>query len=283
MRRLAEQIDRREVTGFSLVDSKRNINGVVLIRRSEWDSEHFGFNISKVELALFNQNVNANLRLALIRRVIESSVSKLIIARVPLTDIRTIQAFEINGAILTDVLLTFHRDLREIPISREDCRGIEILEADEKHTQQISKIAKDVFTTSHFHSDLFLPANRCSELYAKWALNSLRELADIVLVAKEGNNLLGFVTCRIDYLNDEYSYGVIDLIGVKKEHQGRGIGSCLLNEALRWFSRRTSSVYVGTQANNVRSVRLYEGASFKNVFAEATLHIWRASWWLDDQ
>jgi hypothetical protein len=45
-------------------------------------------------------------------------------------------------------------------------------------------------------------------------------------------------------------------------------------EALKWFSSKVNSVYVGTQATNIPAVRLYETFGFKLVESEATFHIW---------
>jgi len=64
------------------------------------------------------------------------------------------------------------------------------------------------------------------------------------------------------------------LIAVKNEHRRKGIGSLLVGNALKWFSKHTKSVYVGTQAGNPSAVRLYERTGFAKVYEEADLHLW---------
>jgi len=101
----------------------------------------------------------------------------------------------------------------------------------------------------------------------------LKDLSNKVLVAEKNNSVVGFIILSMKTLED-VPYGVIDLIAVDPNERSLGIGKLLLLKALSWFSSKVSSVYVGTQANNIPAVRLYEGNGFKLVEAEATLHLW---------
>jgi ribosomal protein S18 acetylase RimI-like enzyme len=97
------------------------------------------------------------------------------------------------------------------------------------------------------------------------------------LVARKKNQVLGFITCKVEGSNGGLSRGVIDLVGVGTGLEGRGVGACLVGEALKWFSSRTKTVQVGTQAANIGAARLYEKMGFRMVSSEATLHLWVSS------
>ena len=137
------------------------------------------------------------------------------------------------------------------------------------------KKAGKIFTIDRFHSDPSLPREKSDQLYSEWVANSFRGLADIVIVARNGDEPVGFITCKVGRVASDFKYGVFDLVGVEPSEAGRGVGSALVHSALEWFATRVPSVYVGTQAANNRAVKLYERAGFRHVCSEASLHLWQ--------
>jgi ribosomal protein S18 acetylase RimI-like enzyme len=256
------------------------VRGVAVVENSKWDSEHFDLGVGKLKLAFFNRGVGSDGRSRLFRSVKSTAFSRgldVVFARVDLDDMLTIHSLESEGAILTDVLLSFRTDLKRDPISSGLCPKVQVVQASLDDEEVLVGIAKDVFKSNHFHADPRLPRDKCDEVYAKWVSGCLRGLADVVLVAKKRGKHLGFISCKVEGAGEDFSRGIIDLIGVKKRFEGRGIGSCLVAEALKWFSSRSKSVYVGTQAANISAVRLYEKMGFRLVLSEATLHLWTRS------
>jgi len=60
------------------------------------------------------------------------------------------------------------------------------------------------------------------------------------------------------------SQGFLQRLAVDPEHQGRGLGSDLVNDALHWMRRRGANVaWVNTQEANERALGLYEHLGFK--------------------
>jgi len=272
-----EELIQKDILRLALLDANRTVNGVVLVERADWDSEHFGVNVGKLRLALFNRGVDVKGRRYLFKKIKDAATSRglgTIFGRITLNDLPTIQSLEKEGAILTDVLHTFYINLERKLGPVRSSSVVEVAEANTRDERVLREIANKVFEVDHFHADPYLPRKKCDEVYSQWISSCLKGLVDVVLVAKKGGKPIGFVTCNVKRVINGYSYGIIDLIGVDKEHEGKGVGSLLVSEALKWFSNHTSSVYVGTQATNVPAMRLYEKTGSRQILSEATLHLW---------
>lgn len=276
-----DKLMRENILRLALRNAKQTVEGVILVKRAEWDSEHFGLNIGKLELALFNSKLSpAHARASrqyLFQKIKKEAATQnlnVIFARIGLNQLLTIQSLEKEGAIITDVLLSFYINPKRGTKPVVSSSFAKVVEASKIDRQALREMSREIFKIDHFHADPYLPRNRCDELYAKWISNCLDGSVDKVLVAKKGAEVQGFITCRVEPIANGYSYGVIDLIGVKKEHMRKGIGFLLVGKALRYFSDFTRSVYVGTSATNIAATRLYQSMGFKQIFPEATLHLW---------
>jgi len=258
------------------VNPRGEICGGTSVYLSKWDTEHFGLNIGKTSFLYFDESVEINDRILFfqeLRKLLFEKEIQVVFMRHFLDDTKTTIAITKAGGVLADVLLTFHRNVKDFFMMDVQNSLVQVRDAQESDEHTIVKIARNAFRTSHFYSDPKLPTYLSDELYAKWSSNSLKDLSNKVLVAEKNNSVIGFIILSTKTLED-VPYGVIDLIAVDPNERGLGIGKLLLLKALSWFSSKVSSVYVGTQANNIPAVRLYEGNGFKLVEAEATLHLW---------
>ena len=252
------------------------IVGVVVAEEAKWDTKHFGHRMGKITLAVFDENVKSEQRMDIMEKISKKITAKMLSARVNLADLKTIQALERMGAILTDVLLTYRFDFaNRLPSVYLPTTRIGPVKKDE--ADELAHIGSGIFTTDRFHGDPNLSTSKCNELYSKWVLNSAKGLADAVLVARDGDQVAGFITCKIEQLGSSYKSGMIDLVGVRPSFAGLGIGRELVQSALKWFSGKVPTVYVGTQAANTRAIRLYESTRFTHACSEATLHLWSDS------
>ncbi len=182
----------------------------------------------------------------------------------------TAAAAQLAGFRLVDVLLTFSRgtgDAPDVPMELARAEDAEALEA----------IAA-AFRHSHNHMDPRIPDEAATSVYVAWIRNSLAGRADAVLVQRgAGGAVEGLITCVRRGLAPEGrpTTGIIELVGVRRESHGRGIGRRLVGAALCWFrSHGTDTVEVGTQATNVAAVRLYARMGFDVVSARNTWHLW---------
>ena len=266
--------------------SDGDVFGAIVAEKSAWDSSHFGFGVGKIKRVVVSDILKGQNVLGAREVLIKSCMKwmkrnevKCIMTRVDLDSVDDILAYGKNGFQLADVLVTFHLDIHAVNPASDSRSGESIIirPSRPEDVATLMEIARTSFTKDHFHRDLHFPQDKSDELFAKWVDNCCNGLANIVLVAAEKNKEpCGFITCRTEEVGPKSKYGVIDLVAVSPSRQGRGIGTRLVREAVIWFERaqNVQSIFVGTQANNISSIRTYEKVGFRLLCTELTLHKW---------
>lgn len=108
-------------------------------------------------------------------------------------------------------------------------------------------------------------------LYNKWIEKSVSgELADHILVYKEGDQILGFITLKIGPVK-----GTIGLLAVDERSRGKSIGKKLLSSSLSHFIKNNVNIIeVVTQKNNQIACMFYEKCGFSLSQVVNVYHIW---------
>ena len=256
-----------------LTENQTALHGIIAVEDSAWDSDHFGEQMGRLSVVLYDPELAVDRRVRLLAEVLKRTRYSMISSRVNLIDYKTVQAVERVGGYLTDVLVTFRRSTND-HIDQPIARAVTIRDAKPQDCDALVKMGRTIFTVDRFHSDPRLANHRSDEVYGKWIANSLNGYADKVLVAHQDDIAVGFITCKLENAGGGSLYGVIDLVGVAPEYTGSGIGSSLVSGAVEWFRDHVASVYVGTQGANPSALRLYEKNGFQIVSCEATFHLW---------
>jgi GNAT superfamily N-acetyltransferase len=89
--------------------------------------------------------------------------------------------------------------------------------------------------------------------------------------ASSGGTVVGFLAVLEATVRNRLC-AVIDLIGVARDQQGRGVGAELISTFIRDWQGRAAELLVGTQAANIQSVRFYENNGFRMVESNLVLH-----------
>ena len=95
---------------------------------------------------------------------------------------------------------------------------------------------------------------------------------DGVIIAKQGEDVIGFVgygNCRDE---DAKEYGEIFSIYVLQDHHGKGIGRRLMEEAFRMLKDR-QKIVLWVAKENRRAIRFYEKLGFRFDGKERTLQL----------
>ena len=258
------------------------IVGAAIFERLKWDTEHFGINIGSInEIIAWVGEYRKELAvkdemLRFIEYKCEKDEIACVYCRVDINDFSSIHSLESNGFRLIDVLTTFRFDFRRNKIFqklsyKKDSLFNEITTRPwkEKELDELANIAGASYIYDRFHSDSMFPKEKSDELHEKWIVNCCKGLTDEVLVAASDDKPLGFITCKV-----KGAKGIIDMVGVSKKVQKRGLGAMLVNAAREWFKDRVDIVEVGTQNRNIPAMKLYMNAGFMPVSSKLTFHRW---------
>jgi GNAT superfamily N-acetyltransferase len=135
----------------------------------------------------------------------------------------------------------------------------------------VAAITAQSIQTSHLHADGRLPIAQTRALYAAWARNDVTGRAQRTIVARRGDEVIGYITVLAGP-----GTAMIDLVAVAAASQGQGIGSTMLASFIDWIGTRDLVATVGTQAENP-ALALYARCGFVPSETHFTYHLWLAS------
>lgn len=233
----------------------------------EWDSNFFGVRIARLTCEFLTEEI-VNLAFLWCR---ENNIECLFFLA-DSSGKKTIDLAEKNKFKLTDIRITLEKYLTDHSASDYQKN---IASASHKDVSQLKQIASANHRDSRFYYDGNFLREKCDELFATWIEKSCEGFADIVLTAKTGDIVNGYITCSVD----ENRVGNIGLVGVNPVSQGKGVGKILITSALNWFAEnKAEKITVVTQGRNVKAQRLYQ----KNGFVIDSLKLWY-HFWFDQQ
>ena len=228
-----------------------------------WDSEFFGFPIARVEGNPEAQELE-ELAIAAETRCAYYTCS--------CGKLDAIRAAEQAGFQLIDVRVVLDAPLSVLSASAPrstppDC-VIEV--ACEQDLGDLKEIAAGLSTYSRFTSDPRFGARQSGRLFDRWIELSLEGRAAVFLVARRDGRTLGFMTCRVDG-----GVAAFELVGVREEATGAGVGSALTSQAaLSLQALGQDAVQVATQGRNRRALRFYESLGFRTRDISLVYHRW---------
>ncbi|MCX6266778.1 MAG: GNAT family N-acetyltransferase [Bacteroidetes bacterium] len=142
--------------------------------------------------------------------------------------------------------------------------------SDTQISQNLIGLAYQSGTYSRFKDNKFMPGD-FERLYKTWLENSIQGIiADKVFVSWNHGDIYAFVTVKI-----HNETGVIGLISVSPELQGKGIGLKLIRKVECFLHEKgIKTLLVATQAENDIACRFYQKAQFLIKEENNIYHIW---------
>ena len=188
--------------------------------------------------------------------------------KVPVTSVQQVGALTNAGFRVIDVNVTFER----VPVQQVNSNNsILVRDVQAGDENAVLEIAETAFTYSRFHLDPFIPKELADKIKREWIANYLRHLrGERLLVAEIDGKPAGFLALLVT--GDTEKFGVIDLIGVAKSMQGRGVGKRLVEYHIQDAYRKYSHLIVGTQIANVPSIQLYAKCGYNISDSTYVLH-----------
>ncbi len=154
--------------------------------------------------------------------------------------------------------------------SYADVRGAE-LKAEDRTA--LHSLAIRSGYTCRYRNDPYLPGELFEKLYRRWMDNSIAgKVAYAVLVARQESRIVGVITLQ----EQDRQTSNLGLVAVAKQYSGRGIGTRLLQFALRtvWQKRGHRRISSVTHGQDPAACRYYERQGFVLHDECNVYHLW---------
>ena len=224
-----------------------------MIKKLPWDSDFFELKIAEIS----NQKTTTNKNLEDFDLIYYKSKESFTIK---------IKGFKNS---FSEIKILFVKDILSNKI--ED-NNIFSIKKTVFNVSEIYELAYESGKFSRFNLDPKFNHNKFIELYKKWVDNAMNNsFADDLIVYKESDKILGFVTYQIS--GDEATIG---LIAVNPDFQGKGIGSKLLNHVEQHlFNKKIKKLYIPTQKSNKTACDFYSKLGYNIHEIIHIKHYWR--------
>jgi dTDP-4-amino-4,6-dideoxy-D-galactose acyltransferase len=189
-------------------------------------------------------------------------------AKVPVKSVEQVGMLTRAGFRVTDVNVIFEREPAQWFESTSIIRVRDVQAGDET---AVLNMARSSFVYSRFHLDPFVSRGLADKIKFEWVASYVRgQRGERLLVAEVDGKPAGFLALLVT--DGVEKTGVIDLIGVEKNMQGRGVGRRLVEYHVQDAYQKYSRIIVGTQIANVPSMRLYAKCGYQISDSTYVLH-----------
>jgi len=249
------------------------VKGVILFKDAGFDTEFFDDKTVKlidivIDKKLSREEIIRNTKLILDFFIKEMKNTKFIQCKLDSRKTVISQVLQDYGFKIVSQDITFIRETTNISNIEHD---YSVSSCTEKDVESLYKISKEAYTTTRFHNDVNIPKELADEMQATWIKNCYKEnLADEIIVVKKDKDICGYVACK-----KNSKIARIVLIAVDKNFRGKGIGSILIQECLKWCKKNQCKfLAAGTQLNNEIAIQFYQKIGFKLQNSVLSFHKW---------
>ncbi len=230
----------------------------------DWDSEHWGFPIARLNVSRLEATVLANTLqwcsangVRCLYFLADGSCSK------------TLRLAHEGGFMFVEARIELRCNVgfgeRSQSIPQQQIRM-----ARKEDLEVLIHIARSEQKATRFFKDANFSASLASDLYAKWIQRDFREKKVLLAESPEGIPC-GYVTVGLQ----SSGAAQIGIVAVQSAHRGQGYGRALIREALRCAATEgADGMSVVTQADNVAALRVYEDSGFRISGTGIWYHRW---------
>ncbi len=196
-----------------------------------------------------------------------------VLTKVSTQAVSTIKHLESIGFFLIDTNVTLKKIIESQYFNNinHDTYDIIIRFANHSDREGTVSVAGNTFLYSRFHLDPWFSNKLANKIKAQWVSSYFDgNRGNQMVIALSKNKIIGF----LQILKPDDNYFIIDLIGVDKEHQKKGIAEKMINFAIH-ENNDINKVIVGTQIGNIPSIKLYQKMGFFLEGAKYVFHFHR--------
>lgn len=284
-RELDESVAGENAVVLGYLSPSDGLVGFSQVSRLEWDSNHFGFEIWRLDDVGYWGSAFDRLTVTrdLIHETIRSACGQgcqSIQARIPIDNLPAAHALEDAGFRTMEIRMTWIFDLARsaIPPKRNPDVTRDFRSSD---TESLIGLARTAHASmpGRFQKDPRLSTAATNELYAEWMRNSCSgQMADVIAVAESADGPIAYATMK--YMGDHDGLcnariGELGLGAALPQFRNQGLVTDLIIHNLEWLKGQNGDFcIVATQGNNIPSQKLWPKAGFTPALMQLTLHYW---------
>ena len=252
-------------------------DGIYSIKKQEWDSNFFGFNIARLEI--YNNPNNLHPHLSKFHNWALNNNINYITTRASPSNILLINHLTQNGYCL----LTNKYMLRCLinDVNLPDLSEFQYSFLSKEEIEMPMSLIKNSFTYSRFNIDSIFDSTRVGEMYSSWMRNFISHENNYIIALKDQNKTIGF--CAFSKGIDLYpmdgvvpKHGFIALIAVDKEYRGKGLGKHLINKSKYYLKASgINLLFANVDLANISSLNTFQATEFKvfNLISEFKINL----------
>ncbi|MGZ3426747.1 MAG: N-acetyltransferase family protein [Polyangia bacterium] len=230
-----------------------------------WLAELFGHPVFRVDVGSDGRDLAPSLR-----SHAQAQARAFYYAKIDCKRAGDVQQLGSAGMFVVDTNVGF--ELARPPARAGGSPGVTVDELTPGDADLVLDIAGSAYQYSRFHLDPLVPDELAHRIKREWCRNYVRKVrGDRLFVAKIDGRPVGFLAALRTGAHGREA-AVIDLVGVDRGHQRRGVGAALTQAFIDHY-RGATSLQVGTQVANVPSMRLYEQLGFSITKTQYVLHL----------
>ena len=231
------------------------MNSTSYIKQDVWLS-------STLERPCYNLNATEFLKS---KDSLSTERGSLIQSKVNCDDINAVIYLQKKDFQLIDTNVTYELNTETIESDFLE-KNYQFILAEPQHQKEVYHCAKKSFIYTRYHLDPKIPNPQADLIKAEWANNFFNgQRGQKMVLALSDTVVVGF--CQI--LEPEPTTRVIDLIAVASDHRRKGLAGSMIKYALEKENR----ILVGTQVNNIPSIRCYEAMGFRVSKSQYVFHL----------
>ena len=222
------------------------------IRRLNWDSDFFGFEIGEIDIDAEFSNA-ACFDLLIIRQILNKIIK--------------IENFENT---FQETKVVFSKILNSNTSNGFDNSVVDFDKIPAKNAS-FYPLAFESGKYSRFKLDTKLN-HKFEMLYSKWIDNSLnKQFADKIFYLEEQNEIIGFITFK-----KVKNFATVGLLAVAQDQQGKGIGRKLLSKVEKYcISQNILELRIPTQKENLPACYFYSKMGYEIIEEIIIKHYWK--------
>ena len=257
------------------------VKGILLFRKSEWDTDHFGYNVGVIDYLITVQEkdfVKTEIASTLLNSFDNWSKEqqiKFVSTKIPSLDLAVLHAVEKYGFGYIENWIYNHYDIRHL--KKEEKSLLKIRFGVPSDEEFMIKYSKGAFATQRFHADLKIDANKADLLYEKWIRTAfLDPNQEIAVYDYEGVPTAFMIYYKHDlsnYFNLKFAMWKMGFVNPALGQ--RGIGYEFVRSLFQFHADQNLDIIdSGLSIRNIPSVNWHNKLNFKITSTLVTFHKW---------